>query len=296
MFFSNTHNFIVKFSFMLLLGGFSVVTGHAALAQVNGSLPVATTVELAGEVESVGEVVVYDELLEIYRVSEVTNEPGAFGVTAVDPALVFVTDTNAFPVVTSGVTSVLVNTDGGSIRRGDLLTTSAESGVATKALPENDHVFAMALENFEAAAGQAGSILAEVNRERAIALLMERRTIEEEVAEAAAEAEAAAASTGVDGEGESNPFTILRDGDVMGAIKAASPYIRGIIATVIAVGALFFVLYAFRSNIANATLSVGRNPRARNAIMAVSFGNLLFAIVLGLLAIFVAIAVLVLPV
>lgn len=262
-------------------------------AQVSNSLPVATTVGLNGGATRAGEVVVYDEVQESYKVSQFADDPGAFGVIATDPALVFVTDAAAIPVVTAGVTSVLVNTEGGDISRGDLLTTSFESGVATRATVDDDHVFAVALESYQSVGSQVGTILAEVNRERATSLLIERRSIEEEVA--AEEAEAGGV-VGADGEGETDPFTILRQGDVMGAIKAASPYIRGIIATIIAVGALFFVLYAFRSNIANATLSVGRNPRARNAIMAVSFGNLLFAIVLALLAIFVAIAVLVLPV
>jgi len=69
-----------------------------------------------------------------------------------------------------------------------------------------------------------------------------------------------------------------------------------VIAVVLVIGGLFFILYSFRSTIKAGVVSVGRNPRARSSIVALAIGNLTFALILCAAVVFIAVAILILPV
>jgi hypothetical protein len=230
-------------------------------------LQVATTVTLQGVTEVVeGMVVVGDDQTQTYGLSQSAAQAQVFGVTAAKPSLVFVTDGNQVPVVTEGIALVRVSGGNGDIARGDVLITASSTGVAMRAGKDDQQVFAIALEPY--AAGDAvGVIQAQISAEAARAVVA--------LAQRAAELEAEQAEEEV--------------------VSFAPSIARAVIATVLAVGGLFFVLYSFRSAIVHGVVSIGRNPRARRSIMTLSLANIIFAIVLCAVVIFVAVAVLILP-
>jgi hypothetical protein len=177
---------------------------------------------------------------------------------------VFQTGEQEVPVVTDGITYVQVSNEGGQISRGDFLVTAELAGVARKAADDESFVFAIALEDYQSdAANQIGFIQADVSVERAVLAL-----------EASRQAQMSTEDTAPD------PISIV----------------RAVIAVVLVVGGLFFVLYSFRSNIKAGVVSVGRNPRARSSIVALTIGNLTFALVLCAVVVFIAVAILILPV
>ena len=269
---------------MLLL---AYVLPSLAAAQTNGSLPVAITapvlgVDVGGDA---GQLVTYDSGTNVYALSSSYDSGGIYGVTVAQPPLLFSTATNTTPVVTSGSAYVRVNDSAGLVVRGDILIASTELGVATKASTTDEHPFGIALERADSPTDQ---VLAQIDPVAAKALLAERKKQQEERA-----AQAAGNGAGIDTNGDG----VVDAADQKGLIQRIfEQYSRGTIALIIAVGSLFFVMYTFRSTIVNATLAVGRNPRARNAIMTVSVENIIFALVICALAIFIAIAILVLPV
>lgn len=239
---------------------------HHASAQSDHALPIATTVFIQDGIVEVGEVITYDESEDTYAVSKIQSDTNVFGVTALAPALVFATASGTTPVVTHGAAMVKVSTQNGNIQRGDLLVTSKENGVAMKADSADGTVFAVALEPFVAQAGslEQGSIMAEIGKELAVALQTARQQAVQSATEEAEE-----------------PFEV--------------PYARAIIASVVAIGALFFLLYSFRSTIAKGIVSIGRNPRARSSIVALAFGNIVFALILCAAVVFIAVGILILP-
>ena len=227
------------------------------------ALQVASSVTLEDGVEVVeGMVVVGDDEAQTYGLSKSASDPQVFGVTAAKPSLVFVTDGHQVPVVTEGIALIRVSTSNGSIARGDVLTTASTVGVAMRAGEGEQNVFAIALEAYAQEETEIGTIQAEIGVDRARAAL------------ALAE------------------DTVLTD---QKESSIAPTLIRGVIATVLAVGGLFFVLYSFRSTIAHGVVSIGRNPRARKSIMTLSVANIIFAMLLCAVVLFIAVAVLILP-
>jgi hypothetical protein len=125
-------------------------------------------------------------------------------------------------------------------------------------------VFAIALEDYVPdATNETGFIQADVSVERAVLALEAKRQ-----AEMSTEDES------------TSPVSIV----------------RAVIAVVLVVGGLFFILYSFRSTIKAGVVSVGRNPRARSSIVALAIGNLTFALILCAVVVFIAVAILILPV
>mgnify|MGYP001205654962 CR=1 FL=1 len=227
-------------------------------------LPTASTVVLEDiALQPVGTIVIIDEANEKYTISKIENDPTVYGVTMPKPPVLFETEVGGTPVVTEGIAFARVNAEGGTIKRGDLLVSSSQSGVAKRASLDEQYVFAIALEEYMD--DIEGSIQVEVGSERAQSVR-------------ARKAEIAAQGT-TPGEEEERSFS----------------WVRALIAMVIVVGGLFFVLYSFRSTIAHGVISVGRNPRARRSILTLSVANIVFALLLCGVVIFIGIAILVLP-
>ncbi len=226
-------------------------------------LPVAATVPLAGIPGEAGMVVRYNDVDDVYEVSTVEFDVHVYGVVGERPAIVFMTSTTSVPVVTGGVTLVRVTAAGGEIRRGDLLTTSDQVGVAMYAGTTTTAVFAIALED---AAGKE-EILAEVDVVRAQALQRERQDV------------FLAGQTSVKDESEQGVSLV-----------------RKVFAGVLVFLALGFLLYTFRTILNSSVLSIGRNPRARLSLIMVAVGSMALALVLALVTVLAAIGVLVLPV
>jgi hypothetical protein len=167
-------------------------------------------------------------------------------------------------VVTDGIALIQVVVSNGVIQRGDLLVTSSTTGAAMRAGKEYEHVFAVALENYEPeVTNQTGIIQADVSVERAMLALEAKRQAEMNTKDEPA-----------------SPVSIV----------------RAVIAAMLVVGGLFFILYSFRSTIKAGVVSVGRNPRARGSIVALAVGNLTFALILCGVVVFIAVAILILPI
>lgn len=281
-----TENVSLVSEFLLVLFFFVSLCIPTVHAQTNGSLPVALTVSVSGTDGQSGQIVTYNEGSQSFSVSRQAAVSNVYGVTVERPPLVFSTATNTTPVITSGAAYVRVNNSGGPIRRGDFLVTSSQAGVAMKASPEDDNVFAVALDD-SSGIGSNASVLAQVDSIQAKALLEAKRKLEEEAEEN---------EGGLFGIGGTDPGSDDEEEKPNPIKQFFEEYIRGTVAAVVAIGALFFIMYTYRTTIINATQAVGRNPRARNAIMTVSVENIIFAIIIGLIAIFIAIAILVLPV
>ena len=244
--------------FMLLLNTAAVSVVHA------DSLPAASTVSLVDVAQvAEGMVVVAVESTEAYTTSTVIDDPQVYGTIAALPPVVFATGENETPVITEGIAFVQVSDEGGEIKRGDLLVSSSQPGVAMRAGETHQNVFAIALESLE---GNVGVIQAEVGAQRAQLLRSQQR-------------ELAAASVAKEEVIDPQKFS----------------FIRGAVALVLVVGALGFLLYSFRLLLTHGVVSVGRNPRARGSIMTFSLANILFALILCAVVVFIAVAILVLP-
>lgn len=240
-----------------------LLIGVSSYAFAN-TIQVAPTISFTGA-DDVGEgaVITVDEAQEQYSMSDQAHLNNVFGVTAERPALVFQTGAEEVPVITDGIAFVQVSNTGGEVSRGDFLVTSQIPGVARKATMDESSVFAIALEDYQPqSSSEVGVIQADVSVERAVAALEAQRQAR------------------LNTEEEDDPISIV----------------RAAIAAVLVVGGLLFVLYSFRSTIQAGVVSVGRNPRARSSIVALSIGNLTFALVLCVVVVFIAVAVLVLPV
>lgn len=240
-----------------------VISFAPSHAQAN-IVQVAPTISFAGaDAVTEGVVITVDPEQEVYSIADRPHHPSVYGVTAARPALVFQTGDDEVPVVIDGVSYVQVSGEGGPIARGDFLVTAGAPGVARKATATESNVFAIALEAYQnPAADQIGLIQADVSVQRAkLALKAERE------AQVSAEDET------------TDPVSIV----------------RASIAVVLAVGGLFFVLYSFRSTIKAGVVSVGRNPRARTSIVALTIGSLTFALILCAVVVFIAVAILILP-
>jgi hypothetical protein len=228
------------------------------LASAQNALPIASTLTVKGDATQMGTLVVFDEVSQTYAVSSAQNDARVYGVVAERPALLFTTASGSVPVQTEGIAYVRVAGSSTPITRGDLLVTGTKEGTASRAYPQDEHVFAVALESYESR--DDGLLLSDVRVARA------RAARQEAVAQ-----------------------QVERQ-------KLPVSWLRGAIAATIAMSAIIFMLFSFRSIVNNGVVSVGRNPRAQTSIITFAFGTILGVVLLGGLALFVAIAVLVLPV
>lgn len=233
-----------------------------AVAQVGGSLPVATTVVVAGETTP-GTVVRYDAALDAFAPSISMDDPLVYGVVAERPALVFVTDPSAVPVVAEGGALVRVSAES-VVERGDVLIAGTESGLAVRAPLESLHPFAVVREVYEITPGVGEYLVwAEIGTARAEQALREQRE----------------AMTVADAEERTWLVSWWRAG----------------VSAVVAVAALIFMLFSVRSAIGKALLAVGRNPRARTTIFALAAVSIVAVVAVGVAVLFVAVGILVLP-
>lgn len=230
-------------------------------AQAGGSLPVATTVVVAGETMP-GTVVRYDATLDTFAPSIAMDDPLVYGVVAERPALVFVTDPSAVPVVAEG--GALVRVSAGSlVERGDVLIAGTESGLAMQASLESLHPFAIVREVYESTPGATEYLVwAEIGTARAEQALREQR-------------------------------------EVLTVDEAERTWLvswwRAGVSAVVAVAALIFMLFSVRSAVGKALLAVGRNPRARTTIFALAAVSVVAIVAVGVAVLFVAVGILVLP-
>lgn len=237
------------------------------IAEAQQSVPTAFAVPLAESQVQPGFLVVFDETAEVYRYSEPGEVVDVYGVVHVRPPLYLETATATVPVVTDGVARVAVADSNGSIARGDLLRIGEGTGIAERASTEDDRVFAVALEAWIGEGDQL--VLADVSVTRATAL-RDVRAIEDD------------------------PSLVEEEGLTAGAIAATTA--RIVVALGIAVGSLAFILYTYRSIWVTGVTAVGRNPRARGAVLFMNITSSILILLLAVLVIIVALGVLVVSV
>ncbi len=231
-----------------------------AVAQSTGpDLPVAVTVPLSTAAKP-GTVIRYDEAIQRYEPTTQAYDAAVYGVVAERPAILLQTSSTSVPVVTRGSTLVRVSNQAGSVTQGDLLVASAGKGVAMLAHATATGVFAIAQEDL---VGTQGLVLAEVGVERAQAVQAARL-----------EAEQVAAQPPL----------------------VSESVVRTVVAVVLALGGLGYLLYSFRGILQSSVLSIGRNPRARQALLVSSVSSMVLVLVVVGVVLFVALGVLVLPV
>jgi ABC-type multidrug transport system fused ATPase/permease subunit len=245
----------------------TVILASAAIPFVvsASALQIASTVTLEDAQQvTEGIVVVASDEMQTYSISKTASDAAVFGVTASKPSLVFASEGHLVPVVTDGIALIQVVVSNGVIQRGDLLVTSSTAGAAMRAGKEYEHVFAVALEDYvPEVTNEIGFIQADISVKRAMLALEAKR------------------QSGMSAKDKSTSPTST---------------VRAVIAAILAVGGLFFILYSFRSTMKAGVVSVGRNPRARSSIIALAVGNLTFALILFGVVVFIAVAILILPI
>ena len=248
---------------LLTLCGLLLGTPFFALAQ--GSVPVVSSVPLAEPTAQSGAVVVFDSVGDVYRYGRAGDDNNeVYGVVSDRPPLYLETATATVPIVRDGVSRVAVRDNNGPIGRGDLLRLSSETGVAERSTDPDDEVFAVALET--APFGDGALVLADVSPARAAALR---------------DAQVAAEDSDLAEEG----------GMTAGAIAATTA--RIVVALGIAVGSLAFILYTYRSIWVTGVRAVGRNPRARSAVLVMNIASSVVILFLAAFVVVVALGVLV---
>ena len=107
-------------------------TAQAQSTEINTSFGVANYLPVQEKNIRDGAVITF--LNGRYQEAESEYDPGIVGVITLSPAISFnIQGKNTTPVISSGNTQVLVTTTNGSIKEGDLLTSSKIKGVAMKA-------------------------------------------------------------------------------------------------------------------------------------------------------------------
>ncbi|MBY0310086.1 hypothetical protein K2Q16_03005 [Patescibacteria group bacterium] len=244
---------------------FSWALPWVLLAQVSGSLPVATTVMVAGDAVP-GSVVRYDVTTNTYSLTAGSDDGLVYGVIAELPAIVVVTEDGAVPVVAEG--GVMVRVTGEvPVVRGDVLTSSAIRGIATRATNDSAHPFAVVQEVYDTPTNDGVyEVWAQIGTEYAREVLNDKQ-------QTPAVAEQS--------EGSEDGWSVS--------------WWRAWVSAVVAIVAVVFMLICVRSVAAKAIMAVGRNPRARTTIFGLALLSVVAVVIVGLAMLFVAVGILVLP-
>jgi pyruvoyl-dependent arginine decarboxylase (PvlArgDC) len=136
--------FLILFLSIVVTSGF--MSQGVQAQRLDTSFGVANYLPIAGENVKDGAIVISNS--GRYQVSNLEYDAKMMGVVSENPAIVFkVDDESQTPVMPSGNTFVLVSAHNGSIKKGDLITTSAIPGVGMKAI-RSGYVLGNALEEF----------------------------------------------------------------------------------------------------------------------------------------------------
>jgi F0F1-type ATP synthase membrane subunit c/vacuolar-type H+-ATPase subunit K len=222
----------VFIGFLTLLAAISLAAPFTASAQLSSGI--ATYVQIKANSAPEGSIVKFTP--DGYTLANTPYETSVFGVVVKEAAISLESNQipNAKPVVSSGKTYVRVNTNNGTLKAGDLITTSTTPGVGQKAT-ENGYVIGTALEEYKDS--KTGLVLAQIN----------------------------ITFNGASGDNATNLLSSFR-------LALSSPYLtplnalRYIFAAVIVVIALFMSISYF-GRVANTGVeALGRNPLAGRTI------------------------------
>ena len=256
---------IIQLSVWLMLGLSGAWWGFAMSVSAHSPIPAVSSIDLSEREVQPGAVVSFREDEDTYQYSTADDGTEVYGVVSVRPPLYLETATTAVPVILDGVGSLQVVDSNGSVERGDLLRVSATQGAAERSTDPDDFVFAVALES---ATVGTDLILADISPVRAQAA-QERWTV-------------------------ANAEITKEERLSAGAIAATSA--RILVALGIVVGSLVFVLFTYRSIWVTGVTAVGRNPRARRAVLLMNVASTILLLLLAIFVVIVALGVLVVSV
>lgn len=130
---------------LLLMGGVAVIPAKAAGDET--PLGVARVVEIKDKNTPDGSIITSTEKGAV--LATVPYDPHVMGVVARDAAILIANQnqTGGLPVIANGQVYVLVSSKDGSIKKGDMLTTSTTPGVAVKAV-KSGYVLGTAFEDY----------------------------------------------------------------------------------------------------------------------------------------------------
>jgi len=249
---------------------------------------VASPVPIDGEVSD-GDIVSYDAESGTYHVTRSYADENVFGVVVDDPVLYMdpqdAVDDSARPVVRYGEARVNVSDLGGSIRPGDLITTSPIPGVGQRAnYKDVQFILGFALDamrksgeeiNVNDAVAQLGSV--------SVALRIGPHLTRDGVS-------FIASTTAEGGEREGIEKTFA-GGGTLDVFKV----FRYVLAALVAVTAMIIAVRRFGDTFTQSVISVGRNPLARPQIRSILLWNALLIVLVSGVGFAIAAAIILFP-
>ena len=264
------------FSFIFILFGsfvFFIFSFHALYAQSDG-IEVARTYIVVGDVLESGDLISFDRGNQQFIQAHFPSDKDLFGVLVAEPILVLTVDDGGVPIARSGEVNVNVTTANGVIAAGDYITSSNIAGKGQRAGDGDTYIMGIALESFPASGDTAqfenGSVAG-----GSIRVLLSIGTKEQ--AALTLQPEQLPTESGI------TEATLLN-------------VIQYIVASFVALGAVYIAFKNFGSNIKDGIISIGRNPLAKSSIQSMVVLNSVLIILISIGGLFIGFAILLLPI
>lgn len=257
---------------LLLLVALMVLTVPVSVIRAQiGNTSIARTYTVEGAQAVSGDLVSFDKDRQSLHLTKSVNDTTLFGVVIDRPAIVLRSTEAGVPIISSGEASVNVTALGGPIQAGDYITTSTEPGKGQKASVTDTFVVGTALESFGTASSSpttSGTI--------AVHLSIGPRPID---GSTTTDAHVSSVTTSKNGTGITVPVVF-----------------KYILAALVAIGSITISFRSFGSSIKESIVSVGRNPLAKNSIQSMVVLNTFLIVLVSAAGLFVAFAILFLPI
>jgi hypothetical protein len=247
---------------VLALG--SICAGHAHAQEFKTSGVTSEYRVVAGDEDvASGDIIAHEGRSGVLTLADDSPEDELFGVIVEEPVLLFRNEaaTSTYPIARDGEVVVNVSTAGGSIAAGDYVTASNIPGVGRRAQPSDRAIIGVAREPFGpdiAAAGTTSATTTATGEEIVLGSIVVQLQIGD------------------------NPGSEASQDQIFGVITEATllNVIQYIVAGFIAIGAVSVAFRNFGPSLQEGIQSMGRNPRARSAILSmVAFNAFLIILV-----------------
>lgn len=132
----------IPFLFILLFASTKTLNAQETSFGISNSLPIAEKTVNDGDIITVSE--------KGYTLSKMSYDPSVIGIVSLNPAIAITIEGigKTYPVITFGNANVRVSTTNGTIKKGDLITSSAMPGIGMKA-DKSGYVIGSALQDFD---------------------------------------------------------------------------------------------------------------------------------------------------
>ncbi len=266
--------------------------GRIAYAQTYVDSSVTALFPVASIVQD-GDIISFDPAALTYRKSATLNDQHMFGVVVTDPTLFLSQGQSASgtPIVRSGEALVNVSDLGGSIREGDLISSSVIPGVGQKLdIYKPGYVLGMALKPL-ATSTRTGTATVDgtsvIIGKVPVALRISSYTPSPEMVALGAQ------------EGEGDTGAGLKEGQVAiekgAAVFTVDRVTRYILAALIAMLVLYIAFRSFRGYMTQSIISVGRNPLAKASILSMVLLNSVLIIIVSVIALIIGAVIIYAP-